>query len=133
MLADRAALLANRWSRRRHWRSVAHWAILFVLVPGLCHLLFAPGFAERSPATHAETIVASTPASDATGPGNLHLPATEPGELFQVAGLEFDHQTTGLVIWQSADSLSPRIVPVGLVLSYLCDSARHQCSGVQLI
>ncbi|QDU27436.1 hypothetical protein ETAA8_25230 [Anatilimnocola aggregata] len=56
-----------------------------------------------------------------------------PTELNSSSTLRVESDWTEVIYWQPAALPSPRLIPNGLVLSYLCDSARHQCSGVQLI
>jgi len=104
-------------------------AVLVVIFPGLCNLLSSASggsrHADSAAVVSSDNAIASQPA--------LEAPQSEPGALFSVAGLELHNPSGGLVYWQPLTWSSPRIIPEGLVLSYLCDSARHQCSGVQLI
>lgn len=59
-------------------------------------------------------------------------PQAEVSELYPPTSLRFDAADSTFIFWQPPTLASSRIVPQGLVLSFLCDSARHQCSGVQL-
>jgi hypothetical protein len=59
-------------------------------------------------------------------------PQAEGSDLHPPTSLRFDAIDSAFIFWQPPTLASSRIVPQGLVLSFLCDSARHQCSGVQL-
>ncbi len=59
-------------------------------------------------------------------------PQPEGSDLHPPTSLRFDAVDSAFIFWQPPTLASSRIVPQGLVLSFLCDSARHQCSGVQL-
>lgn len=59
-------------------------------------------------------------------------PLAEMSELYPPTHFQLDTDNTRVLLWQSPLLTSSRIIPQGLVLSFLCDSARHQCSGVQL-
>jgi hypothetical protein len=69
----------------------------------------------------------STPSEQA-----VVTPQAEGSELYPPTSLRFDAEDSTFIFWQPVTLASSRIVPQGLVLSFLCDSARHQCSGVQL-
>jgi hypothetical protein len=61
-------------------------------------------------------------------------PPAEYCDLFNAApDLQMDSVLAETDFWSPATMPSLGTIPHGLVLSYLCDSARHQCSGVQLI
>jgi|GEM_PF-5616221 len=59
-------------------------------------------------------------------------PQGEGSEAYPPTSLRFDSDHCTVLLWQPPELASSRIIPQGLVLSFLCDSARHQCSGVQL-
>lgn len=62
----------------------------------------------------------------------LTSPTCETSELYPPTPLRFDADGSTIILWQPKELASSRIIPQGLVLSFLCDSARHQCSGVLL-
>ena len=79
---------------------------------------------QATAASHAEQ---SDPAQQ-----TLVTPHIEISELYPPTNLRFENDHATIAFWQPLTLASSRIIPRGLVLSYLCDSARHQCSGVQL-
>lgn len=105
----------------------------------LCLLLLAGGFpfpSFRPPTTHDSVALERTAPIRAELPVSSHVAAV-PAEvcvLFNAASdLQLDTVLSETDFWSRATTTSSGIMPCGLVPSYLCDSARHQCSGVQLI
>lgn len=72
--------------------------------------------------------------ADPGSPGHeiLTSPVDETSELYPPSPLRFETDSSTIILWQASETTSSRITPQGLVLSFLCDSARHQCSGVLL-
>ncbi len=81
--------------------------------------------------TSSQTVVDERDESSPVDPTVL-TPQAEGSELYPPTSLRFDAEDSAFIFWQPVTVASSRIVPKGLVLSFLCDSARHQCSGVQL-
>lgn len=59
-------------------------------------------------------------------------PQADRSELYPPTSLRFESDDSAFILWQPPTLASSRVIPRGLVLSFLCDSARHQRSGVQL-
>lgn len=96
------------------------------------HSLFGPIHQECV----ADQLVPAGPASHSELPisSKVAAPPTEASDFFNAAtDQQLDSVIGGTSLCSTATVPSSRIIPRGLVLSYLCDSARHQCSGVQLI
>lgn len=129
MLADRASSLAKVLPHRGQGRAFLRLVLLLATIPGLCNLLSHAAPLQPHAST---TATVSQDNADVDQPA-VESPQFEPGALFSVASLEFDNSASDLVVWRPQAWTSSGIIPEGLVLSYLCDSARHQCSGVQLI
>jgi hypothetical protein len=90
--------------------------------------------------THPAPVVARTfeqatlGDADSAASSHFQTETTEaPTELQTNAPLQVESDWTAVIYWKPATLPSPRLIPLGLVLSYLCDSARHQCCGVRLI
>jgi hypothetical protein len=114
-----------------YWSFALRIALVLVVGFGMNHWL--NGAVSGQGRSLSSTSVPLLTHADAPGGATLHVPPVEQCELGSPASLVFDASDVRLGYWQPIAMPSPRIVPAGLVLSYLCDSARHQCSGVQLI
>jgi hypothetical protein len=129
MLADRASSLLRHLPRRGQRLFFLRIALILATIPGLCNLLSNAAPVQRCPTPAAAVSVDD---SDANQPAFQTTPS-EQGSLFSITSVEVHNPSGGLVYWQPTTWSSSRIILEGLVLSYLCDSARHQCTGVQLI
>lgn len=129
MLADGAHSESSRQPVHRVLR------ISFSLLYAILTILAYMANATFAVAGHDEIVSAAAIASEASEqspPEAVVTPEAEGSDLHPPTSLRFDAADSTFVFWQAPTLASSRTVPQGLVLSFLCDSARHQCSGVQL-
>lgn len=137
MLAERAQTEPKRRIVSRRCRTC--FSVGFIALFLLSWML-GPAVAGRSMqhrvqlSNHAATVsqAATTADQDGSSQPLLTSPTSEASELYPPTTLRFDADGTTIILWQPKELASSRIIPQGLVLSFLCDSARHQCSGVLL-
>lgn len=137
MLAERAPIECMRRVVSRRLRDC--FSVGFVALFLLSWML-GPAVAGRSRQHHLQssnhaTAVSQTTTTDVQQSGSQQLltsPTCEASELYPPTTLRFDADGATVIFWQPKELASSRIIPQGLVLSFLCDSARHQCSGVLL-
>ena len=124
MLTDRVRLGARLAGCRYLFLS------LIFLTSGIPFQSLFPASASQAVGQRADAV--ANPGSPAAN--QVTAPPVEVCDLFPVASdIQLDSVLAESQYWSAVTTPSPRIIPDGLVLSYLCDSARHQCSGVQLI
>jgi hypothetical protein len=149
MLADRAPspiVALQPASGRVRCSGVAFRSVLLAvcllasLLAGKCTFVLADDAGGLASQARPAPVVARTfelaTLGDADSAASSHFQAetTEaPTELQTNAPLQVESDWTAVIYWKPATLPSPRLIPLGLVLSYLCDSARHQCCGVRLI
>jgi hypothetical protein len=134
MLAERAPTEHKRQIVSRRLRTC--FSVGFVALFLLSWVL-GPAVAGRSRqhqlSNHAAAVSqVSAAVEEGSSQQLLTSPTSEASELYPPTTLRFDADGSTIILWQPKELASSRIIPQGLVLSFLCDSARHQCSGVLL-
>lgn len=127
MLAERAPFAKPRRAAQQLLRvafSILYLGLTLVW-PANLESLASDVASEQSVA--AVNALQSEPAEQAVA-----TPNAEASESYPPSNLRFESDSTTVLLWQPPTLASSRIIPQGLVLSFLCDTARHCCSGVQL-